>query len=278
MQRSSSSTADLAALRELLNQDWAWAAYALADLQPDFAPHCQWYTTDEGGDDGRDAGVLLLFHALSPSILLTVGPAKAVGALLDEAELPAQVFISALPAHLPLIERYYRFEDASGGSTLHQMYRMAFRHPEMLTNVALADVERLGPKDVPAIEALIAHGGPFAPDAFDGYQLEDGVFFGLRVATDDGTGELVAVGGTHIVDWQEGVGAIGNMYTHPAHRGKGYARMVLGAIVQTLQQGGATNIVLNVNCQNQTALRIYEQYGFAVHCDFVEGIGVKRQI
>lgn len=270
MERSSTSVRDLAVIRQLLNQDPIWAAYALADLQPAFAPHCRWYT----GDDA----VLLLFHALTPPILLTVGAPTAIAALLMEADqtaagLPKQVFISALPEHLPLLQRYYDFTQPDGNTALQQMMRMAFRHAEALTAVSTTAAARLQPVDAPRIEQLLQHGGPFTPDAFDAYQLDEGVFFGLN----DETGKLLAVGGTHIVDWHEGVGAIGNMYTHPAQRGKGYARLILGAIVKTLQQGGIHNIVLNVNRKNSTAMRIYEQYGFVGHCPFVEGIGVKRQ-
>ncbi|MCB0112263.1 MAG: GNAT family N-acetyltransferase [Caldilineaceae bacterium] len=263
MKRSSSSATDLVAVRHILNRDPAWTAYALADLQPSFAAHCQWYTQNEG--------VLLPFHALTPSILLTVGEPSTVADLLAEASLPARVFISARPEHLPVIQHYYCFDRPAQGTSLHHMLRMVFQRFDALTDAPLHAVERLQPADAPRIEQLLTHGGPFTPDAFDAYQLAEGVFYGIS----DGAGKLLAVGGTHIVDWQEGVGAIGNMYTHPDHRGQGYARLILGAIVRTLQEGGAHNLVLNVNQKNSTAIRIYEQYGFAVHCAFVEGIGVR---
>lgn len=264
MERSSSSPTDLADIRRILYRDPVWSAYALADLQPSFAAHCQWYT--------QGAAVLLLFHGLTPPILLTVGPSVDIADLLVEAALPDQVFISALPAHTPLIEQYYSFDQPGQESAIDHMFRMRLHHPEALADLSWDDVTRLRPVDAPRIEQLLRHGGPYTPDAFDAYQLDEGVFFGI----DDGEGNLVAVGGTHIVDWQEGVGAVGNMYTHPAYRGKGYARLILGAIVRTVQQGGVDNIVLNVNVKNQTAIRIYEQYGFVVHCEFAEGIGTKR--
>ena len=69
-------------------------------------------------------------------------------------------------------------------------------------------LRRLVPADVPAIEALIAQGGPYAPDGFAPYQVEDGFFFGVE----DGAGGLAAVGGTHILNREEGVAAIGNVY------------------------------------------------------------------
>src|SRR5690606_4832660 len=90
-----------------------------------------------------------------------------------------------------------------------------------------ASPRRLTAADVPLVRTLLAHGGPFAPDAFAEYQVKQGVFFGVE----DGAGGLAAVGGTHIVDYTSGVAAIGNMYTLPDCRGLGYGGAILGAIV-----------------------------------------------
>lgn len=277
MQRNPNEPAVRADIERILHQDPTWSAYALADLQPAYAPHCQWYTDAVKTPMGVQAeGVLLIFTALTPPILLTVGDAAVVAALLTEvdqaAQLPQSVFISAREEHVPLIQEYYRFDLPEQGTSFNTMMRMAFRHPEALQDIAMARVTRLGPADAGQIAQLIAYGGPYAPDAFEAYQLDEGVFFGIH----NEDGELLAVGGTHIVDWQGGIGAVGNMYTHPDYRGKGYARLILGAVVQTLQSGGVENIILNVNTQNQTARRIYRQYGFEEHCSFVEGIGLKR--
>lgn len=266
MGSSSVDTVDMGRVREILRRDPAWAAYAIADLQPAFAPHCRWFVSAAG----QEEAVVLLFTALSPPILLTVGTPGAVALLLESAVLPDRVFISARHEHVPAIEQQYRFDLPAQGTSFHRMQRMILRRREVLSNVALGRVRRLGRADVGQIEGLLRHGGPYTPDAFDPYQLDEGVFYGV-----EGVDELLAMGGTHIVDWQGGVGAIGNMYTHPAERGQGYARLVLAAVIHTLQAGGVETIILNVNEQNQTARRLYTQYGFDEHCGFAEGIGVK---
>ena len=71
---------------------------------------------------------------------------------------------------------------------------------------------------MPAIEALYAAGGPFAPDAFSPAQVVEGVFFGLEIPALDQMrrGTLIAVAGTHLVAPTWGVAAVGNIYTHPA--------------------------------------------------------------
>ena len=105
------------------------------------------------------------------------------------------------------------------------------------------------------LNALYACGGPFAPDAFEGYQLDNGVFFGVEGEN----GELIAAGGTHIVDWTYGIGAIGNMYTRPDQRGNGYAAAVLQGIVLALREGDVGNIVLNVDQRNVGAKRFVRE-------------------
>jgi ribosomal protein S18 acetylase RimI-like enzyme len=144
-------------------------------------------------------------------------------------------------------------------------------------NVALGPVGHrllhLGPSDVPAIESLIAQSGSFAPDGFASYQVADGLFFGIA----DDCGGLAAVGGTHILNTEEGVAAIGNVCTHPDFRGRGYAKAITTEIVSQLRSAGVPVIVLNVIHENRTARRLYESLGFVEHCSFVEGIVARRR-
>lgn len=261
-------TEDMRAIRALLNQDPVWSAYALADLQPAFAPHCRWLTAETG--DGP--GVMLLYAGLAPTVLFSSGAAGAVRMGLAQADLPAEVYITIPPAHLPVVAQHYNF-----GTSLMPMARMVYAggfDPGEVDAGRAASVVRLGAGDAGRIQALYAHGGPFTPDAFDPYQLPDGVFYGVE----DAAGALVAVGGTHIVDWQTGIAAIGNMYTRPNARRQGWAGAVLRAIVRELTGRGVATIVLNVAQANTGAQRLYARHGFAVHCAYWEGVGRRREI
>ncbi len=271
-------------IRALLNADPVWAAYALADLQPAYAPYSRWHVAH--GPAGYSGpcmpglpGLVMLFTRLTPPALFAVGDTAAVAAALDEActgpDAPESVYMTLRAEHVPAAERYYDFS-----ADVRPMWRMALvdaaalRRAEDLA-ARLADgarLVRLTPAHSARIRALLAHGGPFAPDAFEPYQTEDGVFYGVE----DAQGELMAVGGTHIVDWQAGIAAIGNMYTHPAQRGQGYGGAVLRAILAGLGEGGASNIILNVDQRNTRAKALYEGHGFAVHCPYWEGAGRRR--
>lgn len=248
-----------AALHRLLAADRIWSAYALADLQPAFAPYCRWLVADEG--------LALLFTALAPPVIFTAGAPAAVAAALAAAECPPTVYMSARPEHYPVLDRWWDFS-----ADLRPMVRMALADPAALHGAPATDAVRLGPSDAERLDALYAHGGDFAPDAFDPYQLADGVFFGVAGAG----GALLAAGGTHIVDRRQGIAAIGNMYTLPAARGRGHARAVLRAVVAALHQCSVQTIVLNVDERNTVAHRLYRRLGFTDHCSFLEGAGHRR--
>jgi ribosomal protein S18 acetylase RimI-like enzyme len=180
--------------------------------------------------------------------------------------------MAAQVAHLPVFEAHYDFS----ADRIRPMLRMTvscatFRSAGGLT------LQRLSPADVPAIEALFAHGGPFAPDAFSPAQVAEGVFYGLQTGdfVPSQHGDLLAVAGTHLVARTIGIAAVGNIYTHPAHRGKGYSQVVTSAVTAELLVKGL-DVVLNVDADNAAAIHVYEKLGYRVHCPFVEGDGRRR--
>lgn len=251
-------------IRQLLQSDRIWAGYALADLQPAFAPYCQWRV--EQCNDG--AGVVLLFTALTPPIVFTMGPPSAVRAALWAMPLPEQIFITARLEHYPLLAELYNFRDNA-----HRMQRMVLPKAAQVAMSIQPGLTQLRVEDGKRLHQLYSLGGEFAPDYFDPYQLADGVYFGKF----DEDGQLVAAGGTHILDRTERIAAIGNMYTHPAQRGLGYGKAILGAVVATLLNEGLQLIFLNVDMRNEVAHRLYQNCGFTDYCVFMEGKGVRRR-
>lgn len=266
---------DLAAVQARLAQDPVWCAYALADLQAEMQPHCDWYVAQTGssehGEDGEGA-VVLIFRLLNPPVLFATGPGALTAQILDAADLPARVYMTARPEHLPALEQHYDFS-----ADLRPMSRMGLTDTTKLTGPAVTGLRRLTLEDAPRMHRLYAHGGPFTPDAFVPYQVESGVFYGVADIDGDTEGELAAMGGTHIVDWEQGVAGVGNMYTRPDRRGRGYAGAVLCAICHELLARNVRNIVLNVDQRNAVAQRIYLRLGFTVHCEYFEGTGQRGE-
>ena len=265
-------------VRAILSHDPVWSAYAIADLRPDMARFCRWLVAPDA------SGLALIYSGLEPEIPLTIGSVDGIAAALNDAELPERVFLSVRPEHLPVIWRHYPQVDGD------EMLRTALP-PERHVPAKSHCVVPLGRAGGHRLQSLYRHGGDFAPDGFAAYQLDDGYFFGIE----DADGALAAAGGTHIVYMSDrprpsdsndslhqhddaldgilaqGVAAVGNFYTKPDFRGRGYGKAVTAAIIQALRADGYGLIVLNVSKRNLAARSLYEKLGFATHCQFVEG-------
>lgn len=116
-------------------------------------------------------------------------------------------------------------------------------------------VRVLDATDLPALEALHAT-DPSAGSFFHPTLLASGVYVGLVQG-----GQLVSSAGTHVLERTRGVAAIGNVVTHPAVRGRGYARRVVATLCHRLL-AEATTIGLNVADENRPAVRLYQRLGF----------------
>lgn len=263
---------------DILSRDPVWAAYAIADLRQDLALHCRWLVAPDA------SGLALLYFGLEPPILLTSGSREGVAAALAGADLPEELFLSVLPSHLPAVEQDYQHV------VPRKMLRMVLPQGRPVPAPDLA-ARRLSQADASHLFDLYHHGGDYAPDAFDPSQLDDGYFIGI----DDEDGTLAAAGGTHVSLRTEvqsltkesfgsleqvitrGVAAIGNIYTRPDRRGRGYGKAVTSSIARALQKDDFCVIVLNVDSQNLVARSIYEKLGFNLHCHFIEGFARKTR-
>lgn len=251
--------ADSASARALLNQDRAWNGYALADLEPPFRQYSR-FATAAREDAAPSAGCLVLQH---PAITVIVphGDAEGVAAILAAiaADLPVRAELSVRPEHLPAVQRYY-----TPHPDLREMLRMqvdavAFQPPPPLSVAA----EPLGRADAAALFDLYRG---YDENLFREELLDDGCFFGVRAE-----GRLLAAGGTHVVCPEQGVAAVGNIFTRPEARGRGLARAVTAAVTVALLAKGCRDVVLNVRADNTPAIRVYSGLGYREHCHFWEG-------
>jgi RimJ/RimL family protein N-acetyltransferase len=246
-------TRDRDALRAILAVDPYWTLYALGDLAPGYFEDCSWYCSD--------SSVVMLFRAARTPVLFAAGDPQDVARLVEEIAEPA-VYLHVRPDTAAAIAPRYRGE-------ARPMWRMVldaarFR-PERCAGCA-----RLDRNDVPAIERLYADGrGCRDTPVFSPRLVEKGLFFGVREG-----GELAAVAGMHVVSPEEGVAAIGNVYTRRDRRGRGLAGALTSAVAGELFRMGVRTVGLNVARDNAAAIRVYERLGFVVYCDFIEGPAV----
>jgi ribosomal protein S18 acetylase RimI-like enzyme len=234
----------------VLERDRAWNGYAIADLDEPFRQYASVSV--------RDRAALLILRHPDFRAICTHGPAAGVSSLLAEADLPERCHFLVRLSHRAALARHY----AVDGHTMLRLYvtRRLLRLPTEKSIVA----ERLGPDDGAAIAALYQE---YDESAYHPDQLGSGVFYGVR----DGHGRLLAAGGTHVVSRRYALAAVGNIYTLPEARGRGYARAVTAAVVSTLLGGLVDLVVLNVAPENAAARRVYEGMGFRTRCRYWEG-------
>lgn len=248
---------DPAAIRAILLSDPAWSVYALGDLARGFFEHCSWYVSSN-----TPPALALLYRGFTPPVLFGIGDPASIAGLLDELADEAAFYLQVRPEIVPVLSTRYRL------TGLKPMWRMLLEPARFRHACGQAPV-RLGPADLARAERLYAdgHAAGEAPDFFFPSMLEDGVFFGIFEAD-----ELISIAGTHLVAPAEVVAAIGNVYTRRDRRRRGLGRFVTSAVVQDLLQRKIPVVALNVNQENRTALRIYENLGFTRYCEFVEGV------
>ena len=248
---------DRAAIRAILHADREWSVYALGDLAPGFFEHCSWF-----GREGNDPAVVLLFGAFRPPVIFALGKPGAVATILEEVDPEPTLYLHVRPEIVPVLEDRYRIVE------LKTMWRMIL-DPPSYRPATVEETMRLGPADVDSVARLYADGDASreAPDFFFPSMLEEGVFFGIREGED-----LVTVAGTHLVAQEEGVAAIGNIYTRRDRRGFGLGARVTSAVVSELLRLNVQTVALNADQQNVTAVRLYERLGFVKYCHFCEGL------
>jgi ribosomal protein S18 acetylase RimI-like enzyme len=120
-----------------------------------------------------------------------------------------------------------------------------------------ADVAILGTADVPEMLALVelTQPGPFRPRT-----LELGTYLGIRER-----GRLVAMAGERM--WVEACREVSAVCTHPQAQGRGYARSLMGRVVNGMLRAGQTPF-LHVESGNARAIDVYLALGFVPRAEF----------
>lgn len=238
-------------IQKILEMDRTWCAYAIADLDPMYFDDCRWFID-------REAAVLI-YRGLEPPVLFAQGSPQEVSRLFSQVAGGEYQF-TLLGIHRAELSARLR------PSKEVQMWRMVLKQTDLL-DAYKNEVVQLDQHHAPAIHELFS-GQPDLPDSFHPSQLDSGHFFGIFKGD-----QLQTVAGIHVISQKYGVGALGNVFTHPSHRGKGLATRASAAVVRSLLQKGIETIVLNVSMENADAIRSYQKIGFWPYCGYQEGVG-----
>jgi GNAT superfamily N-acetyltransferase len=255
---------DRAAIRALLRSEGTYAAYAQAQLAPSLFPRTDWWSASApgGGRLGAPAGHALVLHSRGGlgAALLTVGAASPLDGLLSLHPGPRTCFASFRPEHLEVMQRHFIL------MRKELMVRMS------VTRETFRPVEgeavRLRGRDIGLINRLYSSEG--GPAAYSSSHIEEGVYYGVIVE-----GRLASIAGTHVQSPAERVAVVGNVFTHPRHRGTGLATISTSAVTEALLEH-CDLVALTVELSNPSALAVYSSLGYRQQCTLYETPAVRR--
>jgi ribosomal protein S18 acetylase RimI-like enzyme len=247
---------DARAVRPILEAAGPYAAYALAYLDPRVFRQAEFYEIAAGD---RRALVMHARGGLGPSTL-TLGDTALVGHLLELHPGPRQAFLTCETTQTETVLLTHNLWRPQ------TMMRMQLDPADFKLPDDMADVRRLTSADSKDLNRLYEDEGTRHIDR----QIVEGIYFGAFHRS-----RLVSAAGTHIYSRSEGVGVVGNVYTHPDFRSHGLATAVTAAVTEYLLDA-CDLIVLNVDPANRTARHIYEQLGYKEAARLVEAMATRR--
>ena len=245
------------AIRERLQPQREHAAYALAQLEPGLFERTRWFTSEGAG------GRALVTHSrggLGDATFVTGDP-EAAAAILSIEPGPARSYLTCRREHVDAVRSVYHL------SNRQPMLRMSvtantFRRREVVASTRLLGI------DIRRINQL--YGSDGNPTYYEAGHIDGGVYRGVVIS-----GRLVAIAGTHAVSPQEGVAVVGNVFTHPRHRGQGYATAATSATTEALLEQCDT-VVLTVDPANTPAIEAYRRLGYREAGEMVEVTATRR--
>lgn len=248
---------DIASIRSILAPRVEYTAYALGQLEPALFPRTRWYYAR--GTTGT--GLVLHSRGGLGDATFVLGDPDAVSAILSIHPGTAQTYATCQPQHLDTLRRYFRLANQQ------PMIRMAVTR-ERFEPVVDQPTAVLSGIDIRKVNAL--YGSEGGPSYYIPEHIDSGVYRGVVEE-----GRLVAIAGTHVVSRQEGVAVVGNVFTHPDYRGKGYATATTSAVTETLLKY-CDHVVLTVDPNNTPAVAAYARLGYREVCQLVEASAARR--
>jgi ribosomal protein S18 acetylase RimI-like enzyme len=249
---------DPAALRPLFEDDAAYSAYAIAQLDAKLFDANQWLLTRSS--TGRQA---LLVHSRSGlgNALFATGDPQALDVALSLHPGARFSFGSLRVEHRPVVEKYF-----------------ILTRPQIMTRMKITEqtfrpiegsVMRVGPAELDDVNHLYSIEG--GPAAYRESHLVDGAYYGVFVG-----GDLVSIAGTHVVSRAERTAVVGNVFTHPRYRGHGFATVATSAVTAELLSY-CDLVVLTVETRNDPAVKIYTKLGYQGVCSLHETPLIRKE-
>ncbi len=251
-------TRDRPAIDAALAEDRAYAAYALGHLEQGLFTQARFWLAE------GPTGSAIVSHAGAMGKTLFVGgDATAIDAVLSLHPGPRFTYVTAAaPEHISTLERTYTMTEPL------EMMRMSTSRLSFVA--ADGSARRLRGSDVRELNALYS---VERASYYSAEHIERGVYHAISR-----DGRLVAAAGTHLVAPNIGIAVVGNVFTHPAHRGQGLATLVTSRVTAELLERGCSLVALTVDPTNTPAVRAYARLGYERGAAVVEARARRRDM
>jgi ribosomal protein S18 acetylase RimI-like enzyme len=250
-------------IERYLRRDAGLHLYELGDLDDFFWPHTVWYAARE---QGTIHSLAMIYSGTDLPVLLAMGkadPAALSGLVAGIAgSLPARIYCHLTPGLEHALAQEFSLEYHG------QHDKMVLQDHARLGAIATAGVVPLAASDLGEVESFYRESYP--GNWFDPRMLETGQYCGVRIGN-----TLASVAGVHVYSPRFKVAALGNIATHPAHRGRGLGTRVTAGLCRQLLRS-VDMIGLNVKADNTAAIACYAKLGFSFHAAYDEQMAARK--
>lgn len=257
-------TRDKARLYDHFQKDPVLFGYHIGDLDEFYFEHCRWAVTYGYLPRIEDA-LLVYTGGILPTVLAFGLTTQFETLLLEMLEL--------------LPDRFHCHYSGTVERILSPRYKATplGRHIKMklekFTPFVPSDqscvIRRLEKSDCDSLIELYNQNYP--GHYFHERMIESGKYYGCF-----GHGTLRAAAGVHVYSSEYKIAVLGNIATDSNCRGLGLASNVTSILVEELVAEGLL-VCLNVNKENQSAIRLYKRLGFVAVCEYEEALFELRQ-
>ncbi len=250
---------DKSLLQRCLSTDRIEALYFLGDLDDYYFPKCEWYFVEDNGSPRS----IILFYKSAGTTMLSLGDTAGVEYFLNEHHdlLPDRFYSAWYDKHDTAMRDALVIPDTK------RMLRMSVTNETFKPCEYSDEIVSLDLSHTDQVRRLLeSYPGNF----FEEYQLATGYYRGILV-----DGKLVAMAGVHTTNVNAGVAAVGNVVTDREYRKRELACRVTSDVVAALLRRHDL-VALNVERDNEQAVRVYTKLGFEARIAFREGFCQKR--